>query len=52
MSRHAVLVLPLLARLLSRTAWSAQVRGRIAAVVAGCYGAAVVTAGIWAAWTY
>ncbi|MFF8731227.1 hypothetical protein ACF073_32780 [Streptomyces sp. NPDC015171] len=51
-SLHAVLVLPLLARLLSRTPWSEQVRRRIVAVAVGCYTAAVVAAVVWAVLTY
>ncbi|MFD4600019.1 hypothetical protein ACFWPQ_18565 [Streptomyces sp. NPDC058464] len=51
-SLHAVLVLPALAWLLSRTSWSEQVRWRTVAVAVGCYAAAVVAAGVWAALTY
>ncbi|MFG2946149.1 hypothetical protein [Streptomyces adustus] len=51
-SLHAVLVLPALAWLLSRTSWSEQVRHRIVAVGVGCYAAAVAAAGVWAVLTY
>ncbi|WP_251095200.1 hypothetical protein [Streptomyces sp. Caat 7-52] len=51
-SLHAVLVLPLLARLLTRTPWGEGVRRRIVATAAGCYTAAVAVAGLWAALTY
>ncbi|CAM5684800.1 MULTISPECIES: hypothetical protein [Streptomyces] len=51
-SLHAVLVLPLLARLLSRTPWDERTRRRIVAVAAGCYSAAVVVAAGWALLTY
>ncbi|MEU7425446.1 hypothetical protein [Streptomyces sp. NPDC040750] len=51
-SLHAVLVLPLLAWLLSRTPWSARARRRIVAAAAGCYTAAVAAAGLWAMLTY
>ncbi|MFI7297635.1 hypothetical protein [Streptomyces sp. NPDC050121] len=49
---HAVLVLPALARLLSRTPWSKAVRWRIVAGAVGCYVAAVAAAGVWAVLTY
>ncbi|MFJ9820675.1 hypothetical protein ACIRU3_36465 [Streptomyces sp. NPDC101151] len=51
-SLHAVLVLPLLARLLSRTSWNERVRRRIVATAVGCYAAAVAGAGVWAVLTY
>ncbi|MFI5977095.1 hypothetical protein [Streptomyces sp. NPDC051452] len=51
-SLHAVLVLPLLAWLLSRTPWSARARRRIVAAAAGCYTAAVAAAGLWAVLAY
>ncbi|MFI5796979.1 hypothetical protein [Streptomyces sp. NPDC051677] len=51
-SLHAVLVLPALAWLLSRTPWSEAVRWRIVAAAVGCYGAAVAAAGVWAVLTY
>ncbi|MFI1035660.1 hypothetical protein [Streptomyces sp. NPDC020951] len=49
---HAVLVLPALAWLLSRTSWSEAVRWRIVAAAAGCYAAAVAAAGVWAVLRY
>ncbi|MFG2606971.1 hypothetical protein ACGFT2_26035 [Streptomyces sp. NPDC048514] len=52
LSLHAVLVLPLLARVLSVTSWSPGRRRRIVAVAAACYAAAVAAAGVWAALTY
>ncbi|MGW0996959.1 hypothetical protein ACWD5V_27480 [Streptomyces sp. NPDC002523] len=51
-SLHAVLVLPLLAWLLSRTSWSERTRWRIVATAVGLYGAAVAGTGVWAALTY
>jgi hypothetical protein len=51
-SLHAVLVLPALARLLSRTSWSEAVRRRIVAAGVGCYAAAVAGAAVWAVLTY
>ncbi|MET9115424.1 hypothetical protein ABZX38_14590 [Streptomyces longwoodensis] len=51
-SLHAVLVLPALALLLSRTSWSERTRWRAVALATGCYGAAVVGAGVWAALTW
>ncbi|MGW1036219.1 hypothetical protein ACWD4Z_28995 [Streptomyces antibioticus] len=51
-SLHAVLVLPALAWLLSRTPWSAPVRRRIVVAAVGCYWAAVAAAGVWAVLTY
>ncbi|MFE4967685.1 hypothetical protein [Streptomyces sp. NPDC056660] len=51
-SLHAVLVLPALTWLLSRTAWSEQVRWRVVATAVGCYAAAVAAAGVWAVLTY
>ncbi|MET7684149.1 hypothetical protein [Streptomyces sp. NPDC005423] len=51
-SLHAVLVLPALAWLLSRTSWSGPVRRRVVATAVGCYTAAVVWAGVWALLTY
>ncbi|MER6530088.1 hypothetical protein [Streptomyces sp. NPDC001508] len=51
-SLHAVLVLPALAWLLSRTSWSEQTRRRTVAVAIGCYVAAVAATGIWAVLTY
>ena len=51
-SLHAVLVLPALAWLLSRTAWSEAVRRRTVTVAVGCYVVAVAGAGVWAVLTY
>ncbi|MGI5458502.1 hypothetical protein ACQEWB_36110 [Streptomyces sp. CA-249302] len=51
-SLHAVLVLPALAWLLSRTPWSEPTRRRIVATATGCYVVAVIGAGLWAAATY
>ncbi|NUP62933.1 MAG: hypothetical protein HOW71_12285 [Nonomuraea sp.] len=51
-SLHAVLVLPVLARLLSGTSWSEPARRRIVATATGCYVAAVIGAGVWAVLTY
>lgn len=51
-SLHAVLVLPALAWLLSRTSWSEPVRRRIVTVAIGCYAASVTAAGVWAVLTY
>ncbi|MGW2743755.1 hypothetical protein [Streptomyces sp. NPDC001450] len=51
-SLHAVLVLPLLAWLLSRTSWSERARERVVATAVGCYAAAVAAAGVWAVLTY
>jgi hypothetical protein len=51
-SLHAVLVLPALARLLSRTSWSERVRRRAVTAAVCAYAAAVAVAGIRAALTY
>ncbi|MFH9552486.1 hypothetical protein [Streptomyces sp. NPDC017435] len=51
-SLHAVLVLPALAWLLSRTPWSATVRRRIVVAAVSCYAAAAATAGVWAVLRY
>jgi hypothetical protein len=51
-SLHAVLVLPALAWLLSRSSWSERTRRRIVGAAAGCYAAAVAGAGVWAVLTY
>ncbi|MEU1179441.1 hypothetical protein ABZ464_17650 [Streptomyces sp. NPDC005820] len=51
-SLHAVLVLPALAWLLSRTPWSATARRRIVATAASCYAAAVAATAVWAVLTY
>ncbi|WP_234486401.1 hypothetical protein, partial [Streptomyces sp. MBT97] len=46
-SLHAVLVLPALAWLLSRTSWSERARWRTVAAAAGCYAVAVAAAAVW-----
>ncbi|WP_234312085.1 hypothetical protein [Streptomyces griseus] len=51
-SLHAVLVLPALAWLLSRTSWSGPVQRRILTGAVLCYSAAVVAAGAWATLTF
>ncbi|MFK4106631.1 hypothetical protein ACI2L1_42600 [Streptomyces sp. NPDC019531] len=51
-SLHAVLILPALVWLLSRTSWSGPLRRRILYCAIGCYVAAVIGAGVWAALTY
>ncbi len=51
-SLHAVLVLPALAWLLSRTPWSETLRRRILYAAIGCYVTACAGAGIWAVLTY
>ncbi|MEU2924003.1 hypothetical protein ABZ636_02940 [Streptomyces sp. NPDC007251] len=51
-SLHAVLVLPALAWLLSRSPWNERTRLRIVAAGVGCYAAAVAVAGLWAVLTY
>ncbi|MFK0025870.1 hypothetical protein [Streptomyces sp. NPDC090798] len=51
-SLHAVLVLPALAWLLSHTAWSDRTRQRVIHSAVGCYAAAVLAAGVWAALTW
>ncbi|MEU5598771.1 hypothetical protein [Streptomyces sp. NPDC020298] len=51
-SLHAVLVLPALAWLLSRTSWSERARQRAVGAAVGCYAAAVAGAGVWAVLTY
>ncbi|MFI9780698.1 hypothetical protein ACIHCV_39555 [Streptomyces sp. NPDC051956] len=51
-SLHAVLVLPALAWLMSRTAWSERTRNGVMRGAVACYAAAVAAAGIWAAITY
>lgn len=51
-SLHAVLVLPALAWLLSRTSWSERARRRTVTAAVCAYAAAVVGAGIRAALTY
>ncbi|MEU0414209.1 hypothetical protein ABZ307_41435 [Streptomyces griseorubiginosus] len=51
-SLHAVLVLPALAWLLSRTPWSETLRRRILYAAIGCYVTACAGAGVWAVLTY
>ncbi|TXS73557.1 hypothetical protein EAO69_21000 [Streptomyces sp. me109] len=51
-SLHAVLVLPLLARSLARTAWSERTRLRIVYAAVGCWTAAVLGAAAWAVLTW
>ncbi len=51
-SLHAVLVLPALAWLLSRTRWSETLRRRLLYAAIGAYVTAVAGAGLWAALTY
>ncbi|MFE2991576.1 hypothetical protein [Streptomyces sp. NPDC059262] len=51
-SLHAVLVLPALAWLMSRTAWNERTRNGVMRGAVACYAAAVAAAGIWAAITY
>ncbi|MEB8341853.1 hypothetical protein [Streptomyces endophyticus] len=51
-SLHAVLVLPALAWLMSRTTWSDRLKLRVMYVAAGCYAAAVLASALWAAVTY
>jgi hypothetical protein len=51
-SLHAVLVLPALAWLLSRSPWSERTRRRVVATAVGCYTAGVAGAGVWAVLTY
>ncbi|MEU9471905.1 hypothetical protein AB0D78_35930 [Streptomyces avermitilis] len=51
-SLHAMLVLPALAWLLSRTPWSDPWKQRLMYVAVGTYAAAVLAAGVWAVLTY
>jgi hypothetical protein len=51
-SIHAVLVLPALAWLLSRTSWSEPARRRLVAAATGCYVLAVIATGVWAVFAY
>ncbi|MFG2408981.1 hypothetical protein ACGFR8_32490 [Streptomyces brevispora] len=51
-SLHAVLVLPVLARLLVMTSWSAHTRVSVVRAVVGCYAAAVAAALVWAVVAY
>ncbi|MFF1921183.1 hypothetical protein ACFVW8_11500 [Streptomyces sp. NPDC058221] len=45
---HAVLVLPVLVRLLDMTSWSAHTRVSVVRAAVGCYAAAVAVALVWA----
>ncbi|ROQ63068.1 hypothetical protein EDD93_5805 [Streptomyces sp. 840.1] len=47
-SLHAVLVLPVLARLLAMTSWSPHTRVSVVRAAAGCWAAAVAAALVWA----
>jgi hypothetical protein len=51
-SLHAVLVLPALVWLLSRTSWSDATKQRVVYAAVGAYTAAVLGAGVWAAFTW
>ncbi|WP_073736263.1 hypothetical protein [Streptomyces sp. CB02488] len=51
-SLHAVLVLPVLARLLAMTSWSPHTRVSVVRAAAGCYAAAVAAALVWAVVAY
>jgi hypothetical protein len=51
-SLHAVLVLPTLAWLLSRTSWSDTTRQRVLHGAVACYAIAVLGAGVWAVLTW
>ncbi|MEU3465372.1 hypothetical protein ABZ721_36220 [Streptomyces sp. NPDC006733] len=51
-SLHAILVLPVLARLLTLTSWSPHARYRTVLAASGGYAAAVVGALVWAVLTY
>ncbi|MYT74231.1 MULTISPECIES: hypothetical protein [unclassified Streptomyces] len=51
-SLHAVLVLPALAWLMSRTAWRDRTKERVMYGAVACYTVAVLAAGAWAAVTY
>ncbi|MEV0323151.1 hypothetical protein ACIBKX_31025 [Streptomyces sp. NPDC050658] len=51
-SLHAVLVLPALAWLLSRTSWSERTRQRALTAAVGCYVVAVLASGVWAVAAY
>ncbi|MGW5474987.1 hypothetical protein [Streptomyces sp. NPDC004008] len=51
-SLHAVLVLPALTWLLSRTAWSGTAKRRVLRAAVGAYTVAVLGAGVWAALTW
>ncbi|MED7824274.1 hypothetical protein [Streptomyces chiangmaiensis] len=51
-SLHAVLMLPVLVLLLSRTSWSDVTKQRIVYAAVGAYAAAVLVAGVWAGLTW
>ncbi|MFG2307081.1 hypothetical protein ACGFS9_00115 [Streptomyces sp. NPDC048566] len=51
-SLHAVLVLPAVAWLLSRTGWSERAKGRVLYAAVGCYAVAVLAAGADAVLTW
>ncbi|MEV5609668.1 hypothetical protein [Streptomyces sp. NPDC052225] len=51
-SLHAVLVLPVLAWLMTRTSWSDRAKNRVMYAAVGAYVVAVLAAGAWAALTY
>ncbi|MFF7678152.1 hypothetical protein [Actinacidiphila glaucinigra] len=51
-SLHAVLVLPALALLLSRTPWSDRANARILRAATACYALAVAATAVWAVLTY
>lgn len=51
-SLHAVLVLPALAWLMSRTSWGERTRQRVMTAAVGCYVVAVLGAGLWGIVTY
>lgn len=51
-SLHAVLVLPVLSRLLAMTSWSPHTRVSVVRAAAGCYAAAVAAALVWAVAAY
>ncbi|GAA3135233.1 hypothetical protein ACFQ0X_13025 [Streptomyces rectiviolaceus] len=51
-SLHAVLVLPALAWLMSRTSWGERTRQRVMTTAVGCYVVAVLGSGIWGIATY
>ncbi|MFE0177420.1 hypothetical protein ACFWZ2_34440 [Streptomyces sp. NPDC059002] len=51
-SLHAVLVLPALAWLLSRTSWSDRTRQRLMTAAVGCYVVAVLGSGVWGIVSY
>lgn len=51
-SLHAVLVLPVLVRLLAMTSWSPHTRVSVVRAAVGCYAAAVAAALVWAVVAY